>query len=176
MSTEANNAGVPQRRPRVWIWPGLVIGLLTLQVGLSVAGAYLATRGRSFAVEDDYYNKALHWDDTVALERRSAALGWKADLVIGDVASALGRRSVSLRLKDRDGQDIVHATVHMICFHHAMANDFQDVTLHAAQPGVYVADLPLNRAGTWEFRLSITHGRDQFIERIQREVPTIAPK
>lgn len=172
MTTESSMAQ-PPRKSRVWIWPAIVVGLLALQVGLSLAGAFLATRGQSFAVEDDYYNKALHWDDFAALQQRSAALGWKADLVIGNVASALGRRSVALHLQDRNGQNIDHANVQMICFHHARANDFQDVTLKAAQPGVYVADLPLNRAGTWEFRLSVTRGHDQFIEKIERELPAM---
>ena len=171
MSIEPTTPQAPRRLGRVWIWPAIVVGLLVLQIGLSLAGVFLATRGQSFAVEDDYYNKALHWDDFAALERRSAALGWKAELVIGDVVTALGRRSVLLHLQDRNGRDIGDATVRIICFHHAMANDFQDVMLHAARPGVYVADVPLQRAGTWEFRLSVTQGREQFVEKIQREVP-----
>ena len=48
------------RRPMLF-WTSLIVGLLLMQIGLSSWGMYCATHGKA-PIEDDYYNKALHWD------------------------------------------------------------------------------------------------------------------
>jgi len=77
---------------------------------------------------------------------------------------------VVLHLTDKDGHGIAGATVQMICFHHARANAYQDLTLHATEPGVYVTDALLDRAGTWEFRFTVSRGREMFINTTAQEL------
>ena len=53
-----------QSRRAALLWTTIIVGLLSLQISLCVWGMYCATSGKPVAIEEDYYNKALHWDDT----------------------------------------------------------------------------------------------------------------
>ena len=66
------HAGASRRERRaMWRWTSLIVGFLMLEFVLCGVGVTAALRGRP-VVESDYYNKALHWDDHVALLRASA--------------------------------------------------------------------------------------------------------
>jgi hypothetical protein len=53
-----------QARRAAILWTSIILGLLLTQIGLCAWGVYCATKGKPVAVEEDYYNKAVHWDDT----------------------------------------------------------------------------------------------------------------
>ena len=54
---------------------------------------YVATSDGSFAVEPDYYQKALHWDDARSAAAENAGLGWTVELDGRRQASAAGDRT-----------------------------------------------------------------------------------
>ena len=83
-------------RHRVF-WVGLILALLGGQIVLMGVMTLLATSDASFAVEPDYYQKALHWDATVAQRRENARLAWSAKIELGNEASVLGERTVTCR-------------------------------------------------------------------------------
>jgi nitrogen fixation protein FixH len=176
MTTNAKTSAAP-KRGKVWVWPTIIVSLLLFQIGLSVGGAYMVMRGKSTVIEDDYYNKALHWDDYIAQEQASRKLGWTSDLAVRDGSGAqgvMGHRTISVALNDSKGQPVDAATIHMVVFHHAHATDCHDVILHPVQPGVYQADVPMSYAGTWEFRFTVTRGHEMYINKVQRELAQIA--
>ena len=45
------------RKP--WFWPAMIVGLLLLAVGANVGLMIVASSDPSFAVEEDYYDKAV---------------------------------------------------------------------------------------------------------------------
>ena len=150
------------------LFPGIVFVLLGTNVCIVGATVYLANSDRSFAVVPDYYQKALAWNQTLAQQQRNAALGWSATVSVG-AESTLGR-TVSVRLLDRAGMPVERANVELIAFHDARAADQYGATLSEAAPGVYETAMPIERAGSWEFRIRVQHGTDVFTAEAQREV------
>jgi len=134
-------------------WTLAITGMLVFGILLSVGGAVIAVHGMPM-VEEDYYNKAIHWDDQLDKARASAALGWSADISVGHDATTTGERALILRLTDKSGAPIEAATVNVAFFHRADPLNLHQAQLVSTGNGIYAASVPLNRAGIWEFRLS----------------------
>lgn len=162
-----------QRPPRRggWIWPAIVIGLLSMQVGICGVSVYLATSDSSFAIEPDYYRKAVHWDQTRAAQRAGAALGWRMRLTVEPRCDEFGRRLVDLSLVDSGGAALEGARVEAIAFHHARANARQRIELAPQDGGRFSALAPLRRAGLWEFRVRAQRGADIMEETVLLDLP-----
>ena len=54
------------------LWPLGVVGMLGVSLSVCAFTVVAATSDKSFAVEDDYYAKAVAWDDTAAQRVRAA--------------------------------------------------------------------------------------------------------
>lgn len=162
-----------QRPPRRggWIWPAIVIGLLSMQVGICGVSVYLATADRSFAIEPDYYRKAVAWDQTRAAQRAGATLGWRMRLTVEPQCDEFGRRLVELSLVDSAGAAVEGAQVEAIAFHHARANERQRIELPSQGGGRFAATAPLRRAGLWEFRVRAQRGSDILEETMLLDLP-----
>jgi nitrogen fixation protein FixH len=151
----ARNGAREGERRAMWRWTGVIVGLLLLQLALCAVGIAAALRGKGVAVEADYYNKALHWDDQAALIRASAELGWKTDLSVGSTATTTGQRALLLKLTDKAGAPLDNAAVAVTFFHHARPMELHQAELKATGGGLYASSVPLDRRGIWEFRLTI---------------------
>jgi nitrogen fixation protein FixH len=140
-------------------WPLYIIGLLATQaagVGVMIA---IATSDPSVAVEPEYYEKALAWDDAAASEAATKTLGWSALVTAGPLSST--DRELSIALKDKAGRGIAEARVHVEMFHQARSGQRLTAELTGMGAGVYVARLPIQRPGLWEIRITAQHGRDK---------------
>lgn len=150
------------------IFPGIVFALLGTNVCIVGATVYLANSDRSFAVVPDYYQKALAWNQTASQRDRNRLLAWSVDVAVG--APGVRGRTVSARVADRDGKAIERGKVELIAFHDARAGEQFSATLTENSPGVYGASMPLERAGSWEFRVRVVRGPDVFTAEMQRDV------
>ena len=150
-------------------WPFIVGGLLVFGVGVDVGFLIVATRDPSFAVEDDYYGRALRWDETTRDARRSAELGWSIGIETVPSPSGRGRTDLSLVVLDRDGAPVSGAAVSVEAFHHARAGERLAAEL-VADGGRYRATLPLRRAGVWQLRVRVDRGGQRFSTVIDREI------
>jgi len=157
-------------RRAVITWTSIILSLLIMQILLCFVGVYCATKGKSTVVEADYYNKALHWDEKKALLRASQDLGWSVALDVGAIATTSGDRALMLNLKDKSGAPITDATVNVAYFHHARPLDLRQSDLKATANGLYASSLPLDRRGLWEFRLTIRHNGQTFIETLTQDL------
>ncbi len=155
---------------RAYFWPALVVGLLVTHVLLLAVVVVVATRDRAFAVEPDYCQKALHWDDTVAQQQKNARLRWRLQLALGDAVNAVGERTLTCTLTSPDGQPLDGARVTLITFAHARGTARTASTLAGNGAGRYSATLRFPRAGLWEFRLRAERGPDTFTHVEQRDV------
>lgn len=160
----------PSTKARGWPWPVMIVGLLAMQVVLCAAGIYAATRSSSAAVESNYYDKALRWDEQAARQRASDALHWQAEVEVLDGTgpdAAAGLRSLAITLRDAAGAPVTGAKMNVRYFHHAQGRDVQQATLNETRPGRYAALVPLGRAGVWEFRAEGARGNDVFLKSWQ---------
>ena len=164
---------LPEERAPTWrayFWPGLVIALLAGQGCLLLVMVLLATADRSFAVEPDYYQKGLRWNEIAAQRHRNTQLGWAVSLAFGDPAGALGDREVRCTLSDREGRLLDGAEVEVIAFAHSRGSRREQMTLEPAGGGVYCGKMRFARKGRWEFRLTVRRGPETFTHTERRDV------
>ena len=145
-------------------WPVGIVALLTLFVAANLFVMQLAKADPSFAIEPDYYRKAVGFDSTMALARRSAALGWAA-------RASITSDSLVVTLTDAAGRPVTGATVAVSARFNARANDVRAATLRDAAPGRYVAALARPHAGEWEVRIDATRGTDRFAVSLRTTAP-----
>lgn len=165
------------RKP--WFWPAFVVGILVLGVGVNVVLLVVANSDPSFAVEEDYYDKALRWDDRRAQEAANVALGWQFEFAaVPDLDASEGTpvMQLTVAVRDADGVTVDGAVVRLETFPLARSAEVGRVRLDGRGEGLYRTTLPLSRPGIWEFRFEVVAGDDTFTHREQREVPAPWPR
>lgn len=170
MTNPVEQSGEALPRWRVQFWPGLVIGLLVGKMLFMTVMVIVATRDRSFAVEPDYYQKAVAWDEHAAQQQANERLAWQAEITLGDQVSPIGERDLICTLSNRDGQKLDGAQVEVLVFPHARGVQRTTLTLSGQGAGRYVAKTRFHRKGLWEFQLRITRGPEIFTKVVQRDV------
>lgn len=149
--------------PAAVFWPGFSVLLLVVSLSVGAVAFYLASNDPSFAIEDDYYQRALRWDASSADQRSSDALGWTLAVEVGSVARASGERSIRVLLFDAQGQPITDAQVTIEVFAHARAADRSTPALEAMDDGSYAGLFRPSMSGLWEFRVQATRGEEHFM-------------
>jgi nitrogen fixation protein FixH len=157
-----------------WYWPLLLVGLLASGVVANLYFMGLAVSDPSFAVEPDYYAKALAWDAHLAQAKENAELGWTIALAVADADRATGRAHVVARLFDRDGRPLPGLTVGLTAFHNARASQVVAATLSETAEHAYAADVAVSRPGLWEFRVAATRGTETFTAVVDQDAPGVA--
>jgi len=155
------------------LWGGVVAALLGLQAAMCAVAVFLATSDPSTAIEADYHERALRWDEAMAAIRASEALGWTVAIEVDSAPDVLGFRTVRLSLTDSAGSPIRDADVRMTCFHLARASNVHEAAL-SPQPAVpegYFARAPMRKSGVWEFRIRARRGDDEYVKVERLEVP-----
>jgi nitrogen fixation protein FixH len=147
-------------------WPIGIGTLLAFTVGANVVVYRVANNDPAFAIEPDYYRKAVAWDSTAAERTVSAALGWSATATLVKEGGALSLRTSPT---DANGQPLSGATVIATLFPIARSQRVDSVTLAALPSGDHVAPVPTVRAGLWEVRLQVTRGADRWasVQRVE---------
>ena len=156
------------------LWPAVIAGALTLHVVGSLAMVYFATSNESFAVEPDYYQKALAWDDKRAQDRHNVELGWKLEFTVEPAAPGRDPK-IRADLLDPEGSPLNQARVLLVAFSNARADERLTTELMAVDDH-YETTLPMSRDGLWEFRFTVTRGDDLFTYRDTRHVWTELPE
>lgn len=155
------------------IWPTIIVGILTIYVAFGLIAARVASHDPNFAIEPDYYRKAVMWDSTLALSRRSAALGWRIIPTLGPIGNGTAAL-LALDVRDTSGTIVRDANVSVEGRQVAHAEDVTSATLGERADGEYVAQLPLARPGLWEFRVVATRGPDRFATTLRMDASTTA--
>ena len=159
---------------RGWYWPLLLGGLLLAGVSANLFLLMRATGDPSFAVESDYYAKAVAWDAHQAQAAKNAALGWSAALEVAPASLVTGDAGVVLRLVDRDGRPVAGAKVTLEAFHNARAAAVVHAVLEENAEHAYLAQAPVVRPGLWEFRIAAERGVDLFTSTLEQDVPGLS--
>lgn len=144
---------------RGWQWPLLIVALLAIPVIAGGYLAYMATHDPTFAIESDYYRKAVAWDQTMAQEQANRQLGWQTVVTATPAGQNL---DVAVKLQDRTGAAISGAQVHVEGFFLARSKDLQAGDAGLQADGQYHVTLPLNHHGLHELRLRVMQGSQTF--------------
>ena len=95
-------------------WPIAVIAILGATVGANIWVAVIASDDPSFAVEHDYYKKAVQWDSTMAQARENARLGWRIEPRLEPIGGH--GSTLSVTLTDESGAPIRDAKIDVRAF------------------------------------------------------------
>ena len=170
MSTATTKLNTFLAGGRIWAWvPVLLLGGL---LGTQLTVLHYVLEDPSFALESDYYRKAVSWDAQRELERASAALGWQAQLTATPAPQGTRLR---LQLKDAGAGPLSAAAVRLQAFANARAAQQFEVALAQTAPGVYEGNLPSAANGVWEFRLQATRGAARFAKIVRLSVERVSP-
>jgi len=153
-------------RPNLWPFvPALLLGAVLAGLGTMAA---IAIRDPGFALEPDYYQKALAYDAEIEQRARNTELGWKVEL--GDIRARGRAAEIELALADAEGRPISGATVEFEAF--AVARSSLRTTARAPEttPGIYRARVDGARGGLWEIRVDATLAGSRFTERLRVEM------
>lgn len=155
-------------KPRGWGWPVFIVGLLGLNVLVVTITVIAASSDPSVAVEPDYYQKALAWDDDRDQRRDPGEDGIDVSIQLLPNPDRLTEGQVVVSLAQAGGP-IEHAQIEAEVFHFARSGERQSVRLVEQGPGVYAAPAALRREGNWEIRLRVqTQGRGyQFTRQVE---------
>jgi hypothetical protein len=151
-------------------WPALIIGALVIHVVVSLATVVIATSNPSYAVEEDYYRKALAWDSRRAQERHNLELGWQLDFEVTPAPAAGINPQLVVRLADANGQPLDGARVAVAAFHNARADQIVRAELTATGGGAYACPLAMSRPGRWELRFDVDRGGEHFTRSVTRHL------
>jgi nitrogen fixation protein FixH len=138
-------------------------------LGLGVL-AYIATDDPHFALEPDYYDKAVRWDRSQREARDSAVLGYQLTLPQTLAQSADGTLGIELHVTARDGLPLSSAVVELEAFPNAYASRIERVQLRETSPGVYRGRLAGRARGLWELRFSVAKDQSRFYQSVRRDV------
>ena len=152
-------------------WPAVIIGALALHVVVSLVTVWIATSNPSYAVEENYYQKAIHWDDKRAQDGRNIALGWQMTFDVAHSETAGQPATLELRLTDHSGNPLPAARVAVETFHNTRAGEVLRARMVTDDNGGCSAPLPMERTGVWEFRFTVDHGADRFTYTETRYLP-----
>ncbi len=144
------------------LWPWIIAGALAIHVVASLVVVFVATSNPSYAVEEDYYQKALHWNDKRAQDRTNEELGWILNLTVRPAATPGEQPTLEVHLADAGGEPVDGAVVAVETFHNAHANDILRASLDAVGEGVYRTTLPMRHNGRWEMRFTVDRGQEHF--------------
>ena len=159
-------------RSQRWRWPLLLALVLLGQAGGVIAMVVVSGRDASFAIEPDYYEKALAWDETSRLRAASDSLGWTTE---SKLKSGVDGQELQITLRDRLGRPLEGAAVQVEFYHHVRAADRQTVQLSPRGEGAYAAAARMSRPGLWQLRIRADRGPDTLITsqdlRVEGPIP-----
>jgi hypothetical protein len=152
----------PAQQNEGWFWPWLLIGLLVISSGGSILMVVIAVNDPSFAVEDNYYKKAVEWDKQVDESNQSHKLGWRFRLTLKPHPTRQTLHTLHVAFQHPDGSPLQDAEVTVRAFHNAQASQSLQLKLKHEGKGQYTSPFRTHRPGLWIFRIHAQRGTQRF--------------
>lgn len=147
--------------PRIF-YPGLIVGLLSLSIAMSVGGLYFAMSDGGPEIVPDHYEKSVEYDDFYEARRASIELGW-------DVEIELDGDRGDLRVVDDDGAPVSDLEGSLTFHRPEKAEPVASVPVAEApdEPGFYRFDDETDRPGTWDLDVELQRGDDVYVDSLR---------
>ena len=154
-------------------WPVGISLVLAATVAGNAVLYYVAGADPSFAIEPNYYAKAVAWDSTAAQARRSTALGWQLSPALTPFVPSRGAR-LSVSLADSTGAPITDAIVKVSALYNARAGTVLESTLRPDSSG-YSTMLGVAHGGQWELRFDVTRRGQHYTSAVRVDAVRATP-
>lgn len=148
------------------LWPAVITAALLGNVVLGITLMRVAAADPHFAVEPDYYRRAVGWDTTQAQAREARELGWRVMPALGPLTG--DSLPLTLMLTDAVGMPLDGATLTVEARAVAHASEVHTAALtSSAAAGIHTALLPIRRPGLWELRVVAVRGDDRLATQLR---------
>ena len=145
------------------LWPWVIGAALAVHVVTSLVVVAIATSDASYGVEEDYYQKAVNWDQKKAQDRINEDLGWTLDFEVAPPEKPGEQPTLEVRLSNASGDPLTGAAVALETFHKARSDEIIRIALDGSEePGFYTAPPAMRRNGLWELRFTVDHDGNHF--------------
>ena len=145
------------------LWPWVIGGALVLHVVVSLGVVFFAASDASYAVEEDYYEKAINWDKKRAQDRTNDELGWVLTFSAAPPTVPGERPRLDVRLADANEEPLIGATISLETFHKAHSDKIIRLEIDATEKaGLYTASPQMRNNGLWELRFTVDLGAEHF--------------
>lgn len=155
------NQPAPAKQVKNYLWPWAIFVLLGANMVVVAITVYASQRSRS-PVESDYYQKALHWDDSARQQSVNKALGWK--LVPAMKKTAVGA-DMAINLLDGDAQPIRTCKVSIEAFPFTDPAHKLDASIDVSDAESLNTTLAIDRPGLWRLSFVVDAGGARFTQQ-----------
>ena len=149
------------------IWPAAITLVLLGNVALGITLMRVASADPHFAVEPDYYRRAVGWDTTQAQVRRSTELGWRVHPTLAPVSG--DSTPLIILLTDRDGAPLDAATIDVVARPIAHANRSVTSTPTPQGDGRYTTTMAIDQPGLWEVVVTVDRAGERLVAPLRIE-------
>lgn len=168
MNDSARTATRATGKGTLWAWvPVMILGSMFAGLGTMT---YLALDDPSFALESNYYDKAVHWDRSQAEAKASRELGLNVSVAQALKLTASGHIELELQVTDRTGATYGGADVQVEAFANARAGHVERLHLREVATGTYASQIAGGTRGLWELRVSVVRGGERFQQVLRVDV------
>lgn len=153
-------------------WPiGIALVVLAF-VTLDGALIFTAFRDKSWAPEDNYYERAVQYDRLKASTLRTSEAGWTAEVSVAEVPLPGMPRRVDLVVRDRMGGPVsgLQGTLTAVRPADARLSNSGSLVAVPGEEGRYRLLLKVPARGLWEFQLDARKGSDAYRMVIRQDV------
>ncbi len=154
-------------------WMFVPVLILGLGVGIAALTVSLAVAGHPVGAEPDYYEKALHWNETKAQLAVNDRLGWTVSPEL--LGGAGGKAHLKLVVKDKHGVAVPADRAQVEAIPVRVAELRTTVDLDHTDAGTFEIDIPLRISGQWEFRVTIHRGDELYTDTFRRSLEFAKP-
>jgi len=158
--TEIQTTLQQKEKTAQFLWTGFILMFFLIQAIVWIVAISLTANDKSHAVVPNYDERALNWNEEVALRAASKNLGWQSQLSIDDSGDILGQRVITMKLRDRNDKPVDGATVNLRAFHRARAAVPQFLEFSPTGEGTYTSTLRVDKSGHWQFEGQAVAGAD----------------
>jgi nitrogen fixation protein FixH len=167
MAAAATQATTRPKQRSLWAYVPVVL-LLSMLAGLGWL-ASIAVDDPSFAVEKDYYQKAVSWDRELEQQRQNVDLGWQTELRL--LNGADDRVEAEVVIVDRMRARVSDARVSLEAFPNVRAEERLNLKLEPSGTGSYRTAFTPRRGGLWEFRVQALRRAEQYTHVTRQDLP-----
>jgi nitrogen fixation protein FixH len=159
-------------------WPWAIAGLFLLILIINISVWVNATSDSSHVILENYYERAVRYDEDVKQDSINQALGWLVSYSFlapeDEAQDAVGsdfpaNTLLWVQLARENGLPIDGAHVHLQAFHLAHSAHPIQVDLHEGPTG-YGSHLRLGPAGIWDLSLQVQKDSTVFTHHLQKEL------
>lgn len=134
----------------------VVVSFFGVIMAVNAVFITLALKSNPGVVTKDYYERGIHYNETLEQAKYQKELGWS-----GKLAASYSNGRISYSLLTKDGQPVAGKTVLVRMVRPVQDGHDFEISLLEVSPGVYEADFYPPLKGNWEAHIDVTSEGDR---------------